>query len=308
MPVPRPRPARSPVPAFYLYGESLRAPSERLIHVETIAARSRLHDWVIRPHRHRDLHQILITRRGRVEVTLDGRTDALSSPVAIVVPPGVIHAFRFQVGTDGLVISFAPDLARELAAPSEGLLAVLERAGATGLDRRALDTTDLWLIGQLLLREFGRSASGRHAALRGLLGALFANLLRLVAGGTPSIAVAARSANELVARYRALLEGRFRTQRTVAEYAVDLAVSEATLRRACMAAVGQTPIEMLHLRRLIEAERQLRYTSMPVTQIAYHLGFDDPAYFSRFFLRRTGRSPRAVRAHDAGGAGASNHD
>ncbi len=307
MPVSRPRPAHSPVPAFYLYGESLRAPSERLIHVETIAARSRLHDWLIRPHRHRDLHQILVTKRGRIEVSLDGRTAAVSSPVAIVVPPGVIHGFRFQTGTDGLVISFAPSIARDLAAPSEGVLAVLERAGATELARRAFDATDLWVVGQLLLREFGRSAPGRHAALRGLLGALFANLLRLIAGGIPASAAAGRSAGELVARFRALLEERFRDQRGIADYAMDLAVSEATLRRACMAAVGQTPIEMLQLRRLIEAERQLRYTSMPITQIAYFLGFDDPAYFSRFFVRRTGRSPRAFRAHDAAAPEASSH-
>src|SRR5207344_2664067 len=44
------------VPAFFLYGEPLQPPDERVVHVETIAARSRLHDWVIEPHRHRDLH------------------------------------------------------------------------------------------------------------------------------------------------------------------------------------------------------------------------------------------------------------
>jgi AraC family transcriptional activator of pobA len=46
----------------------------------------------------------------------------------------------------------------------------------------------------------------------------------------------------------------------------------------------------------IEADRQLRYTPMSVAQIAYHPGFDDPAYFSRFFTRRMQQSPRAFRA------------
>ena len=55
---------------------------------------------------------------------------------------------------------------------------------------------------------------------------------------------------------------------------------------------------MLQLRLLIEAERQLRYTSMSVAQVAFHLGFDDPAYFSRFFTRRMGLTPRAFRTHD----------
>jgi AraC family transcriptional regulator, transcriptional activator of pobA len=38
---------------------------------------------------------------------------------------------------------------------------------------------------------------------------------------------------------------------------------------------------------------------MPVTQVAYYLGFEDPAYFSRFFTRRMGLSPRAFRRADA---------
>jgi AraC family transcriptional activator of pobA len=46
---------------------------------------------------------------------------------------------------------------------------------------------------------------------------------------------------------------------------------------------------------LIEAERQLRYTGMSITQIAYYLGFEDPAYFSRFFAKGMGASPRSFR-------------
>jgi len=78
----------------------------------------------------------------------------------------------------------------------------------------------------------------------------------------------------------------------------DLQTSEARLRRACLAVTGRPPIELVHSRVLVEAERQLRYTSMPVTQVAYYLGFDDPAYFTRFFTRRMGLSPRAFRVRD----------
>jgi AraC family transcriptional activator of pobA len=38
---------------------------------------------------------------------------------------------------------------------------------------------------------------------------------------------------------------------------------------------------------------------MSVTQVAYHLGFEDPAYFSRFFTCRMGISPRAFRRGNA---------
>lgn len=292
------RPPDHQVPAYFLYGERLQAPDERLVHVETIAARSKLHDWTIRPHRHRDLHQLILGSRGSVAARLDGRSAALAAPLAIVIPPGVVHSFSFQPDTVGLVISFAASLAVELSAAGRGLLEFLERPAALSLNRAAAQATDLWTLGDLLAREFARSAPGRHAALRGLLGALLANVLRLMSDVTSAPGQENPAARELVASFRRLVERQFRDHAPVLKYAAALCTSEPTLRRACLAVTGQTPVELLHLRLLVEAERQLRYTSMPVTQVAYHLGFEDPAYFSRFFSRRMGLSPRAFRVRD----------
>src|SRR5579862_9128230 len=108
------------IPAFFLYGEPLQAPDERLIHVETIAARSELHDWNIRPHRHRDLNQLLLIHRGHVAVRLDAVTTALEAPALVAVPPGSVHSFAFRPATSGLVISFAPGLIPHLANAASG--------------------------------------------------------------------------------------------------------------------------------------------------------------------------------------------
>jgi len=40
----------------------------------------------------------------------------------------------------------------------------------------------------------------------------------------------------------------------------------------------------------------LLYTDLSVAQAAWELGFEDAAYFSRFFTAREGRSPTAFRA------------
>jgi AraC-like DNA-binding protein len=48
-------------------------------------------------------------------------------------------------------------------------------------------------------------------------------------------------------------------------------------------------------RRLEWAERLLRTTRLPVTEIALKTGFDDPLYFSAAFKRRYGAGPRAYR-------------
>lgn len=50
-------------------------------------------------------------------------------------------------------------------------------------------------------------------------------------------------------------------------------------------------------RRLIEARRLLRFTIRPVEDIAFSIGFKDPAYFSRFFRLHVGRSPSGWRTN-----------
>jgi len=294
-----PKTAGDRVPAFFLYGEALRPPDERTVHVETIAARSRLHDWHIRAHRHRDLHQVLIVWRGRVDVQLDGDRSVLPGPAVVVVPPGTVHAFRFARNTDGLVVTFAPELAREVFHASRGLIEMLDRPAVTPLRPRQLGATDTRALGAMLLREFSRSALGRESTLRGLLGALLTQTLRLSHGVTAQTPTAAHRARELVGRFRQALEQRYREHVGIAAYAKLLGCTAGTLRKACLAVADRSPIEVVHSRVLIEAERQLRYTGQSVTQVAYFLGYDDPAYFSRFFTSRMGVTPRAFRAKSA---------
>jgi AraC family transcriptional regulator, transcriptional activator of pobA len=299
----RPAPA-TPVPAYFLFGEPLQAPDERLIHIETLAARSALHDWEISAHRHRDLHQVLLLRRGRADVRLDGRDSVLRGAGAIVVPAGTVHSFRFKPHSDGFVVSFATTLSQEFAPSIPGLPSVLESATCFGFERESLKLTDLSALGPMMLREHGRAARGRHGALRGLLATLLANLLRLVPDHTASRGAESPSADrELVARLRQLVEQTFREQLSVAAYARMLGVNSIRLRRACLAGASQSPIHLIHARLMVEAERQLRYTSMSVAQIAYYLGFADPAYFTRFFSRRRRMSPKAFRADGGSGMG-----
>lgn len=289
----------SPVPAFFLYGEPVRAADDETVHVETIAARSRLHDWTIGAHRHRDLHQVLVIRRGRVRVRLDDADADLRAPGLVIVPPGSVHAFAFEANTEGVVVSFAGELGRDLVAHADGAYAYLARPAVGMPPRDAVRATDLDRLCDMLLREFGRSAPGRDATLRGLLGALLGNVGRLVGDSAAPAVMAPPRDRELVARFREAIERHYREHWPLAAYARVLEVSEARLRRACQAAVGEAPTDLVQWRLMVEAKRQLRFTTMTAAQIAYHLGFEDPAYFTRFFTRLAGHPPSAFRRRDS---------
>jgi len=68
--------------------------------------------------------------------------------------------------------------------------------------------------------------------------------------------------------------------------------------RAFHQSVGMPPHSYLLSRRLDRAERMLRETQLPLSEIAIATGFSDQSHLARHFRRRTGMSPRLARWKD----------
>jgi AraC family transcriptional activator of pobA len=131
-----------------------------------------------------------------------------------------------------------------------------------------------------------------------LLGLLVASL-RLIARSAPKDRPRAGRHAELTARFRGLVEQRYREHPPLEAYARDLGVSLSQLRTACLKSAAAPPLRLIHERLMLEARRLLIYTSLTVAQVAYSLGYDDPAHFSRSFAQHAGCSPRAFRRREA---------
>jgi AraC family transcriptional regulator, transcriptional activator of pobA len=104
----------------------------------------------------------------------------------------------------------------------------------------------------------------------------------------------------LVARFRERVEAHYRSGLSIAAYAEQLGVTVGRLRAACLRVAAAPPLRLVQDRMILEAKRALLYSNMTVAEVGYHLGFDDPAYFSRFFAKAEGLSPRAFRANRLG--------
>lgn len=78
------------------------------------------------------------------------------------------------------------------------------------------------------------------------------------------------------------------------QIAAMLNVSARTYRRR-LAHEGTSFQELLDAARAEHATRHLRDGRLPISSIAYHLGFNDPSNFRRAYRRWTGSSPSAVR-------------
>lgn len=102
---------------------------------------------------------------------------------------------------------------------------------------------------------------------------------------------------ETMRKFHALVDEHFREKKQVQEYADMLHKSPKTLANILSHYHQPSAIKIIHNRIVSEAERLLYYTSKTSKEIAFLLGFEDHASFSRFFKNTTGMSATQFRNH-----------
>jgi len=310
---PRPEPplpawTGTAIPHFALYGEQGQTADAEFFHIEDIQSRSRLHAWEIRTHTHRGLFQTVFVLEGGAEVRLDDRRVTVAAPFAVTIPPATVHAFHFLPESHGFVLTVADALLVDGTRPEgrslfDGLFAEARvvdlSADDGGMDGGAGRVASL--LGHLMA-EFRWPQLGRAVMVEGLVRGVLLLVARqhaLVSHASPSERLRA----DLFSRFRALVEEHVGDHWPVPRYADALGLTENRLNRLCRTLAGKSAFDLVQDRLLLEARRRLIYIEAPVAVLAYELGFQDPAYFCRFFKKQTGMTPAAFRRARRPGAG-----
>lgn len=290
--------AHDPVPVFRLYGETAIWPTPDLMHIESVAERSRLHDWHILPHQHADLAQVLYLQSGCAEIEIEGRITVLQRSAVQIVPMFCVHGFRFSENVQGYVLSLALPLLEQLEEKLESH--VLRSPDCHILNAREVSYLDS-RFHQLEQEYVGRQI-GRDLALSSLVNQILIWGCRRHHDKVQTGQEMDRGRLHLDA-FLHLVEKYFRDQWSVDAYAEHMGVSAPHLNTVCRRLCNHSALQLIHQRILLEAKRGLIYTTMSVSQLSDRLGFSEPAYFSRFFKRLTGTSPREFRNKDVRRAG-----
>ena len=101
-------------------------------------------------------------------------------------------------------------------------------------------------------------------------------------------------------RFARLVEEHYKSKHTVADYADFLCMAPKTITHKFNRMRLPQPNEVIKNRIILEAKRLLVHTSLTAKEIAYDLGYNDPAYFSRLFQSKTGESPSGFRTNFLG--------
>ncbi|MFF2778110.1 helix-turn-helix domain-containing protein [Streptomyces sp. NPDC058052] len=239
------------------------------------------------PHRH-TFYEIVHVVEGSGVHVLDTERYPLRPPQLGVILPGQVHRWEGVRGLEGSLVLFTPEFLVD--GPDDPRL--LRRLGErpwVDLDAAAHERTSRLM--EELAEEYRSGDDGFAGVLRSLLHVLLVRAAR-VPGGRPAAPAPRGLAEDFLG-----LTGRAAEGLSVRECAGRLGVSPGHLNEAVRAATGRTPAALLREARVREAQRLLVATSLSVRQVAARVGFEDPAYFCRFFRREVGRSPGDFRKH-----------
>ncbi|MFC1236643.1 helix-turn-helix domain-containing protein [Vibrio sp. F74] len=91
------------------------------------------------------------------------------------------------------------------------------------------------------------------------------------------------------------VEKGYNHRHNVSDYTDDVRMSVKRLNSVCQKVKGTSAKQVIDARLVLEAKRLIGYTSTPISDIAFSLGFNEPTNLAKFFKRHTNISPTEFR-------------
>lgn len=280
------------VPHYSLYGKSSAADAPHYLYIAHLEESLPKHNWEIHPHRHDQMHQLLVVEEGSVFLQVADWSAEEQGACILSVPAREIHGFRHHPGVRGHIITISEPFLM-------GAFAETERQSFPFLFTQPLlmrlregshEDQMLFSLVQQLVAEYKNPQTGQACLLGAYLKILFV-LLGRAAGHVQTPEQQFDAKITIYEQFLKLLEAHYTQHWSISRYAERLGMTESRLNRLCQRYTGQNALQIMHGRLVTEAKRKLMYANLSVNEVAYELGFKDPAYFSRFFNKSCGEPP-----------------
>lgn len=241
------------------------------------------------PHAH-PFDEILLFNRGGGKHLINGIWHPVESASVHFLKVGAEHLLdRAQTADGGTVLFLREYIALEPQLPFKQLF-FLEASPVLQLSQP--DFAELWLVYEQLLREAQeKQRFYRKQSILSWLNAFLVKVAEHYRSSYPDALENGAPANPLAQAFQEAVAACFRAEKSVEFYARRLFVAPKQLHEISRKHLGKCPQDVIADHILAEALAQLHAGAGPIKNIAADLGFYDPAYFSRFIKKRTGKSP-----------------
>lgn len=246
-------------------------------------------------HRH-NYYELLFFIKGSGTHMIDFDNHDINHQSIHFVSAGQVHALNRGKETKGYVVAFSKEFVF-LHTADKTILNDLPAFNKTAGPVLKLDDKSCAEM-ESLVRSMEREYNNANAFKEKLLGSYISILLlkcRLLFNESVSAKTIDNSSRQLLLRFNDLLEEQFIRLHKVNEYADLLHVSPNHLSETIKKITGKTAGDLIQDRLILEAKRLLLHSGVTAKEIAYHLHYNDPSYFSRFFKTNTGLAPEEFR-------------
>ena len=103
----------------------------------------------------------------------------------------------------------------------------------------------------------------------------------------------------LIKEFKKLVERNYKELHQVSAYASKMNITPSYLNSVIIKTIGTNAKDFIMNRIMLEAKRMVYYSSLSLKEIAFELGFNDPAYFSKLFYKRNGIRFKDFKKQDA---------
>lgn len=213
------------------------------------------------------------------------------------VRPGQVHQVQRAPGSSGFVLLFSEDFYHSNRERSDFLFQrpffsqKTENAALALAPEELLECTQT--IGHMMGVYEGKSRQ-KKSILQSYLHIFLCHCLDCFERQAPATA-SHPSGLSIFQRFQVAVEKNFASVHEVMDYAQKLSVSPRQINELCQKHAGRSAVEFIHRRIALEAKRLLCYSEASISEIGFHLGFEDPAHFSRFVKKCTGHPPSEWR-------------
>jgi AraC family transcriptional regulator, transcriptional activator of pobA len=232
---------------------------------------------------------LIYVLEGKGGCWVDLREYPLAGDTVYCIYPGQLIALEKDASMAGNVISFTP----EFLCSSKDDIWNLLHSGLFG----AQTSCPIPINGEMkagtmhllhsMRSEYGCEGKMKHEMLRSLLKMLIILLNRRLFGSGDDEVMRRRDTDQ-VNTFFELVQKHFITLKKVSDYAELVGIPSSYLNVVVKRVSGFTAKQYIQQQIILEAKRQVRWEGKNLKQIAYHLGFEDTAHFSKFFKNTAG--------------------
>ena len=279
---------------FGLYGEAeILLPD--FLHCESMEYRSKKHNWVIKQHLHANLFQLFLIEHGKVTYEFEDGQYLVSGPVIVIIPENMLHGLMVSKNIRGMVLTLSTSFLETVfrVAPT----ALMELSEIRIIEDVKKDKSYAAIKSLLyeLHEEIREELPEKGLILQSQLSLLLSKLFRLSIEKSNNFIDAGGSYSRYFNLFQRSIKKSYTPMKSIAHYARELSITTVHLNRICQATVGKSALQVVDEFLFLEAEKYLKHTEYSISEVAYRLNFEDPAYFSRFFSKYAGVSPKGFR-------------